>query len=39
MLKIEFFDFSENVLSFDCIRSKNVSNLFHDLKNVKIAWR
>jgi hypothetical protein len=26
-------------ISFYCIRSKNVSNVVHDLKNVKIAQR
>jgi hypothetical protein len=35
--KMEFFDFFEKVSFLDCIRSKNFSNLFHDLKNVKIA--
>jgi hypothetical protein len=26
-------------LMFDCIRCKNVSDVFHDLENVKIAKR
>jgi hypothetical protein len=33
-----FFDFFEKVI-FDYIRCKNVSNVFHVLKNVKIAQR
>jgi hypothetical protein len=36
--KIEFFDFFESLI-FWLFRFKNVSNVFHDLKNLRIAQR
>jgi hypothetical protein len=36
---MEFFDFFEKVSFVYCICSKNVWDVFHDLKNVKIAKR
>jgi hypothetical protein len=36
---MEFFNIFEKVSFFDCIRSKTVSGVFHDLKNVKIAGK
>jgi hypothetical protein len=35
--KMEFFDIFWKFSFFECCRSKNVSGMFHDLKNVKIA--
>jgi hypothetical protein len=36
---MDFFDFFCKSLIFDYIRCKNVSNVFHDLKNEKIAQK
>jgi hypothetical protein len=35
--KLAKFEFEFEFEFFDCIRSKTVSNVFHGLKNVKIA--